>query len=75
MLTISSDFRLVCEIERTLRRGANTPRAGYNKEKVEGHKREIQEVLVVLSSQRSPLGENLSVVESAATSIAKSGAS
>ena len=86
MLTISSDSRLMCEIERTLRRGANTPHTGYNKERVEEHKREIQEVLGVLSSQRSPLDENLSVVESATavvsaasgtatTSVAKSGTS
>ena len=86
MLTISSDSRLMCEIERTLRRGANTPHTGYNKERVEEHKREIQEVLGVLNSQRSPLHENLSAVEgttavvsvvsgTATPSVAKSGAS
>ena len=86
MLVISTDFRLICEIERTLRRGANTSHVGYDKERVEEHKREVQEVLGVLNSQRSPLNENLSMVESATavvsvasgtatTSVAKSGMS
>ena len=55
----------MCEIDRTLRRGANVPHTGYNKKKVEKYKLEIQKLLGVLDLQNSPLDENLSMVESA----------
>ena len=64
--TMSSNFRLICEIERTLSRGANTPHTKYNKELVEGYKLEIQEILSVLDSQSSPLDENLGETRSTA---------
>jgi len=40
----------MCEIERTLKRGATTPHIAYRKEEVEGHKLEIQEILSVLTA-------------------------
>ena len=52
-LTLSASLlnnsRVTCEIERTLRRGANTPHAKYYKGKVEEHKLEIQELLTTLN--------------------------
>ena len=38
----------MCKIERILRRGASTPHTGYDKDKVEGHRLEIQEILSTL---------------------------
>jgi len=60
LLTKSSNFRLTRELERTLRRGANSPQTKYNKEKVEGYKLEIQQILQAL---HAPRNEN-SVAES-----------
>jgi len=51
------------EIERTLRRGANTPHTKYNKDKTEGHKLEIQEILDTLNAPSSSLNKNFSVGE------------
>ena len=38
--------------------GTNSPRIKYNKEKVEGCKLEIQQILSTLNAQRTPPGEN-----------------
>ena len=46
------------KIESTLRRGVNLPRNEYDKEKIEEHKREIQEVLAVLNAPSLPLDQN-----------------
>jgi len=43
----------MCNIERTLKRGVVTPHTAYNKEEVEGHKLEIQEILGVLTTAAS----------------------
>ena len=51
----------MCEIELTLRRGANLPRIEFGKNKVEEHKLEIREVLSVLNAPSSSLDENLGV--------------
>ena len=64
LLIILSNFRLICEIERTLRRGTNTPNTKYNKEKVEEHKLEIQGILGILDSRVSPLDGNLGAIRS-----------
>ena len=53
----------MCEIERILRRGASTPHAGYNKEKVEGYKLGIQEVLGILNASNSPFDGTLNASE------------
>ena len=63
---MSSNSRLLCEIEQTLRRGTDTPHAKYDKEIVEGHKLEIQEILGVLNPQSLPFGGGSSVIESSA---------
>ena len=48
--TISNiDFRLTSEIERTLKRWANAPHTEYDKEEVDGHKLEIQQILGTLT--------------------------
>jgi hypothetical protein len=60
----------MCEIERTLRRGANMPHIKYNKDKVEGYKLEIQVILGTLNAPSSPLDENLNVGERAAARLA-----
>jgi len=52
----------MCEIELTLRRGANLPRIEFGKDKVEEYKLEIQEMLSVLNVPSS-LDENLGVGE------------
>jgi len=49
----------MCEIELTLRRGANLPRIEYGRNKVEEYKLEIQEILNVLNAPSSSLDENL----------------
>ena len=49
----------MCEIERTLRRGASTPHTGYNKDKTEGHKLEIREILDALNVPSSLPDETL----------------
>ena len=51
--TQQSDSRAMCGIERTLRRGAGTPHIRYNKGKVDGYKREIQEILGALNPPSS----------------------
>jgi hypothetical protein len=75
--------RVTCEIERTLREGGNAPHIEYNKDKIEGYKLEVQEILAALNAPGSPLDENLSVGEcalrlvhgTAATSASGSGTS
>jgi hypothetical protein len=64
-LIISNKFRLVCEIERTLRAGGNASQKKHSKEKVEEYKLGIQEILDVLNPQSSPPDENLNMIESA----------
>ena len=63
---LPTDFRIMCEIERILRRGASTPHNGYSKDKVGGHKLKIQEILDTLNAPSSPLDETRNVGESAA---------
>lgn len=46
--------RIIHEIEQTLRRGTSMPRGEYDKNKIEKHKLEIQEILDTLSTQRQP---------------------
>jgi len=58
----------MCEIELTLRRGANLPRIEYGKDKLEEHKLEIQEILNVLNASSSPHDENFGVGERASRS-------
>ena len=53
------------KIERTLRKGANTPHTEHNKEKVEGHMLEIKQILGTLTSLSSPFDQNLGVGEHA----------
>jgi len=64
MLYASSrrNSRVMHEIERTLRKGANTPRTKHNKgkveghnAKVEGHKLKIQEIFDTLNVPSAPL--------------------
>ena len=54
----------MCQIEWALKRGANTPHAEYDKEKVEEHKLEIQEILSALDLQSLPPYESPSAIES-----------
>ena len=56
-------FRAIREIERTLRRGASTPRVEYDKAKIEEHKLEIQRILDVLRIPDLPLAGNGGVDE------------
>ena len=42
-------------MERILRRVASAPHTKYNKDKIEGHKLEIQEILGTFNTQNSPL--------------------
>jgi len=60
-----NNFRLTCEIERTLGRGANTPYARYNKEEVEEQKLKIRRVLGALNLNpwSPPLDKRPGVVE------------
>lgn len=51
------------EIERALRRGASTPHTKYNKEKIENHILEVQQLLDTLNAQSSAPDENLRTVE------------
>ena len=61
-------YRPIREIERTLRRGANTLYTKYNKEEVEEYKLEIQEILGVFNIQSSPLNhESHTAIESHAS--------
>ena len=62
-LTILNDLRAMLKIERTLRRGASTPHTRYNKEKIENHVQEVQQLLASLNAQSSPPGENLCAIE------------
>ena len=39
--SVLTDSRVMCEIERIIRRGASTPHTGYDKDKTEGHRLEI----------------------------------
>lgn len=56
------DSRLLSEMEQTLRRGMDSPRAEYNKKTIEEHKLEIQEILGVINPQSLPSCGNLSVI-------------
>ena len=80
--SLPTESRIICEIERTLRRGASTPHTGYNKDKVEGHRLEIQEILGTLNAPNSPsdgtpsVGEqvtNLAPVDLHTASLCESG--
>jgi len=53
MLAISSNLRLMCKIEQTLKGGAMTPPTVYNKEEIEAHKLEIQDILGILTAAAS----------------------
>ena len=71
--------RVMHEIERTLRKGANTPRTKHNKGKVEGHKGKveghklkIQEIFDTLNAPSAPLPVDSRGV--ATTSKSESGA-
>ena len=50
-----SSSRVTKEIERTLRRGASTPRTKHNKGKIEGQKLKIQELRNTLNAPSAPL--------------------
>jgi len=53
LLTVLTNYRLILEIERALRRRASTPHSKYNKREVEGHKLKIREILNGPSLQSS----------------------
>lgn len=53
----------MCEIERTLGRGAGIPHIRHSKGKAEGHKREIEEILGTLNASSSHPEENPGVGE------------
>jgi len=63
LLTTPTNRRLTRAIELTLRRGASTPHAKYNKGKVEEHKLKIQDILGGFNPQSSPLDGNISGIE------------
>lgn len=76
--TTSSNFRTLCELERTLTSGANAPHTEYSKEKVEERKRQIQGILdrILVIGAVVPLGptasdgtDPTSVVESGKSSF------
>jgi len=48
-----SNSRVMCEIERTLGRGAGIPHIKHSKGKAERHKREIQDILDILKASSS----------------------
>ena len=54
-----NNSRVMCEIKRTLGRGASTPLIERNKDKVEGHKMEIQGILDALGAPSSHLGQTI----------------
>lgn len=56
MLT-SGDFRRIRELERILRRGADAPRPKYNKERIDSHRVEIQQIIHGLTAT-TPLAES-----------------
>ena len=56
---VPSNPRAVSGIESTLRKGRDIPNIKYNKEKVEGHKLEIQKILGTLTAQSSPFDNNI----------------
>lgn len=60
-LLSQSNSRVLSRIERALRRGANIPHAGYNKDEVEGYKLEIQGIVGTLNV---PFDENPTMDES-----------
>ena len=60
---VPSNPRAVSGIELTLRKGTDIPNIKYNKEKVEGHKLKIQEILGTLDAQSSPFDKNPRVGE------------
>ncbi|KAF9643955.1 hypothetical protein BDM02DRAFT_3175321 [Thelephora ganbajun] len=55
--------RVMREIKRTLRKGASTPHAKYDKGRVESHVPKIQQILDALHALTSPLGEDPSVAQ------------
>src|ERR1700753_520676 len=56
-------FRVIGEIERTLRVGASTPRINYDKSKIEKNKLEIRQILDALSIQSSSINRGDSMDE------------
>jgi len=49
LIISTSEPRVLCEIERALRRGASTPHTKHGKENIEGHMLEINQILGVIS--------------------------
>ena len=47
---LTSDFSVICEIERVLRRRASMPGLEYDKSKFGGHKLQIQRILDALNA-------------------------
>jgi len=72
----NSNSRVTREIERTLRRGANIPRAKHNKGKVEEQKLRIQGIFDTLNAPSASLDETIPVnsYNTATSSIPESGA-
>ena len=60
---LNDDFRVIGEIERTLRVGASTPRINYDKSKIEKNKLEIRQILDALSIQSSSINRGDSMDE------------
>ena len=54
--------RVFGEIARTIRRGSNVPRLEYDKDKIEGHKSEIQKILSALNAPTSSSPKDSAVV-------------
>lgn len=65
LFTIANDFRVMCEIERTLRRGASTPYVKY-RSRVEGYVLKVQQTLRTYQALNPPFGEDPSTGQSAA---------
>lgn len=63
LLTIPTNSRAMREIERTVRRGTSTPYTRYNKEKIENHILEVQQLLDTLNAQNLPLDKTHCAVE------------
>ena len=74
---IVTNSRVIFEIERTLRRGTSMPHIKYNKYKIEGYKREVQEILDTLDIPNLSPGRNPSMDElnGVTTPISEGGAS
>ena len=60
MLPTSGDFRRIRELERILRRGTDALKPKYNKERIDSHRVEIQQILHDLTvPMHSPDGNNI----------------